>query len=34
MPTENENKVDSLVDVGEADEKATLAENEVFTFKI
>ena len=23
MPTENENKVDSLVDVGEADEKAT-----------
>ena len=23
MPTENENKVDSLIDVGEADEKAT-----------
>jgi hypothetical protein len=23
MPTENENKVDNLVDVGEADEKAT-----------
>ena len=23
MPTENENKVDNLIDVGEADEKAT-----------
>ena len=33
MPTENENKVDSLIDVGEANEKATeinLDENTCF----